>query len=31
VAITIGGGYGANIADSVAVHTTTARIAASLT
>jgi acetoin utilization deacetylase AcuC-like enzyme len=30
VAITIGGGYGANIADSVSVHATTARIAASL-
>lgn len=30
VAITIGGGYGANIGDTVAVHVTTARIAASL-
>ncbi|MDQ6635521.1 MAG: histone deacetylase [Gemmatimonadota bacterium] len=30
VAITIGGGYGANIADTVAVHATTARIAASM-
>ncbi len=29
VAITIAGGYGRNIADSVAIHTTTARIAAS--
>jgi acetoin utilization deacetylase AcuC-like enzyme len=30
VAITIGGGYGVNIADTVAVHATTARIAASM-
>jgi acetoin utilization deacetylase AcuC-like enzyme len=30
VAITIGGGYGANIADTVAVHATTVRIAASM-
>jgi acetoin utilization deacetylase AcuC-like enzyme len=30
VAITIGGGYGANIADTVAIHATTARIAASM-
>jgi acetoin utilization deacetylase AcuC-like enzyme len=31
VAITIGGGYGVNIADTVTVHATTARIAASMT
>jgi acetoin utilization deacetylase AcuC-like enzyme len=30
VAITIGGGYGVNIADTVAVHATTVRIAASM-
>jgi acetoin utilization deacetylase AcuC-like enzyme len=30
VAITIGGGYGANIGDTVTVHATTARIAASM-
>jgi acetoin utilization deacetylase AcuC-like enzyme len=30
VAITIGGGYGVDIADTVAVHATTARIAASM-
>jgi acetoin utilization deacetylase AcuC-like enzyme len=30
VAITIGGGYGVNIADTVAIHATTARIAASM-
>ena len=30
VAITIGGGYGVNIADTVTVHATTARIAASM-
>ena len=30
VAITIGGGYGVNVADTVTVHATTARIAASM-